>query len=102
MSQYVDEVIYQHNGLAIYNNIFCGYKWGQHRPAHRNENWRDMRNPLSFLNSVTPNYSRTSLKLEPAEKSENLFACVIFNSKLKISDENLSKRKIGKILIYHG
>ena len=38
MSQYVDEVIYQHNGLAIYNNISCGYKWGQHRPAHRNEN----------------------------------------------------------------
>ena len=78
MSKYVDEVIYQHNWLTIYNNISCGYRWGQYGLAHRNKNWRDRRKPLSFLNPVTPNYPRTSLKLGSAEKSKNLLASVIW------------------------
>ena len=78
MSKYLDEVIYQHNWLAIYNNIYCGNRWGQYVPAHRNKNWRDRRKPLSFLNPVTPNYPRTSLKLGSAEKSKNLLASVIW------------------------
>ena len=32
---------------------------------------------MSFSDSVTPNYPRRSLKLESAEKSKNLLACVM-------------------------
>ena len=40
--------------------------------------------------------------LEQGKTLSKLVYRIIFNSKLKISNETLSKRKIGKISSYHG